>query len=163
MKREISRQLWVYFPQTNFLISCIPPEEVIQKFNALFILETTEHSSPPTAATTAIPSDLICISTYDAILIVANINKLITDIQNSQKGIEQSFNPMFDVVNVDGCFQLKLSEIYTSLFGSAVQEFLNNNVIGEINSLLKPTNEQADKCPNESDAKMVGYSIDWWL
>ena len=67
---------------------------------------------------------------------------------------------MFDVVNVDGCFQLKLSEIYTSLFGSAVQEFLNNNVIGEINSLLQPPpNERAEKCPNESDAKMVGYSI----
>ena len=125
-----------------------------------FTLETTEPSTPTsTAATTVIPSDLICISTYDAILIVANINKLITDIQNSQKGIEESFSPMFDVVNVDGCFQLKLSEIYTNLFGSAVQEFLNNNVIGEINSLLQPPNEQAEKCPNEGDAKMVGYSL----
>ena len=61
---------------------------------------------------------------------------------------------MFEIVNVDGCFQLKLNTTYTNIFGAPVQEFLKNDVIAKINPLLE-SDGTTNSCPDEKNAKLV--------
>ena len=64
---------------------------------------------------------------------------------------------MFEIVNVDGCFQLQLNTTYTSIFGAPVQEFLTSDVIAGINPLLKRNNEKTNHCPKDGEAEKVQF------
>ena len=99
---------------------------------------------------------MICLSAYDALLIVADISQLITNIRKTQieVQIEVMFSPMFKVANVSGCYKLSVNGSYAQIFDQPVVEFLNNDVIAGISPLLE-SNEQSKSCPNETDAKMV--------
>ena len=102
---------------------------------------------------------MICLSAYDALLIVADINQLITNIRNSHIKIEVMFSPMFKVANVFGCYKLSVNGSYAQIFDQPVKEFLNDDVIAGINPLLVESNEQSKSCPNETDAKMVATAV----
>ena len=101
---------------------------------------------------------MICLSAYDALLIVADINQLNTNIRKSPMQIEVMFRPIFKVANVSGCYKLLVNESYAQIFDQPVIEFLTNDVIAGISPLLE-SNEQSESCPNETDAKMVAISI----
>ena len=73
---------------------------------------------------------------------------------------------MFEIVDVDGCFQLQLNTTYTTIFGAPVQEFLTSDVIAGINPLLKRNNEKTNHCPIDGEAKkvrLVNANIFWRL
>ena len=110
-------------------------------------------------------SELICVSAYDVLLLTANFNQLISDVRdigknvnNSKSNKEINFNPIFDVVKVDGCFKLKLNKDYADIFGESVEEFLTNDLIDGINPLLE-RDEKTKRCPKENDAyRVASYS-----
>ena len=114
---------------------------------------------------TAMHSELICVSAYDVLLLIANFNQLISDVRdigknvnNSKSSKEINFNPIFDVVKVDGCFKLNLNKDYADIFGESVEEFLTNDLIDGINPLLE-RDEKMKRCPKENDAyRVASYS-----
>ena len=105
---------------------------------------------------------MICLSAYDALLIVADINQLITNSRNSQIKIEVMFSPMFKVANVSGCYKLSVNGSYAQIFDQPMVEFLNDDVIAGISPLLE-SSEQSKSCPKETDAKMVVIAIKIWI
>ena len=110
---------------------------------------------------TAMNSELICVSVYDVLLLTANFNQLISDVHDIEKNVNNSksnkeinLSPIFDVVKVDGCFKLKLDADYANIFGDSVQEFITNDLIDGINPLVE-RDEKTKRCPNKKDAYRV--------
>lgn len=92
-----------------------------------------------------------CVTPYDALLILANLNQIISEVN-----ADPMFYPMLELMQVNGCYVLKTNDTYMKLFSLGPRTFIEIEIIEQINPLLA---FNGSSCPNGEDAKRVIYFL----
>ena len=92
-----------------------------------------------------------CVTPYDALLILANLNQIISEVN-----ADPMFNPIFDTIQVNKCYVMKTNDTYMKLFSFGPRTFIQDEMIVQINPFLA---SNGSTCLNKGDAKMVIYFL----
>ena len=88
-----------------------------------------------------------CVTPYDALLILANLNLIIND---------ETTDPLFEARLINGCYVLNTNKTYMKLFSVGPQTFIEEEIIAQINPFIA---SNGSSCPNAGDAEKVIYFL----